>query len=940
MLVLLLSVFAVISIYLDRQQQSTRLTKARVVAQQVANSLEVFSADRERALLDLLVTWPAFDPNPVDWFNAHASTMRAVLPGFDNILWADENQLIQWSISESNREQLRHQALASIGLQIDPNRETFSSHIKQQPDGHHYTYIGRSISPQEHKFGYVVASFDVHTTLLVMVGELSVPEFSFKITDGNRVLIQSGEIIEDDPLIKQPISFAKREWVMQLQSTHTGVTIGTIIFSVGASMSSLLCLILFRALRSAFRHSLTQIRYQAASESSLDAILIFQWVKNSLSEFNLVEANKVAQSIFAQPSEQLIQLNLKQVAALIGSPELNDRIVNVFESGQAYERYLQVDSKVISPEWIKVQAVKADTGIALTVRDVTSRFIAEQKLRRSEEKFRRLIDGLNGHFIYAQNADGVIEFVSSSVRDILGYEPEYFRVNYHRLICKSADNLADIKQQLRQGQRPEAYQIEIYSKIGEVKVIECRESPLLSDAGEFRGIEGIGRDVTQDIALQKQVHYQANHDQLTGLYNRFAFDRQLKLLLQRLRQQGGYSTLCFIDMDQFKLVNDSCGHPAGDELLRQVSKILSAGLGTEDILARVGGDEFCLVYGDCRIEQATSKLDKLLAAIGEYRFIWDDKFFYIGASIGVVEISTGSVSAQELIKAADDGCYQAKKQGKNRYFIYQDGDQDVSYKQSELELVNRIQQAIEKDNLELFQQPIVPLNRPADGLHYEILLRMPDGAGGYLSPALFIPVAERYGLMNKIDTWVVEQTLSLLEAHPRHVDNLSKCAINLSGLTLGDENMLSRIVQRLTLSSIPPEKICFEITETTAVINLATATDFIDSLRSIGAKFALDDFGAGMSSFTYLKNMAVDYVKIDGSFVRNMCRDKIDYASVKAIHEIASSMGKLTVAEFVSDNEIKQALTELGVSYGQGFGLGKPAPLLQLLASNHCSKAC
>ena len=508
-----------------------------------------------------------------------------------------------------------------------------------------------------------------------------------------------------------------------------------------------------------------------------------------------------------------------------------------------------------------------------------------------------------------------------------------------------------------QGVKPAPYLVHYCSSDSTELVLEFSDTPILDESGALIAVEGIARDVTKEQELQAEVAYQANHDQLTGLLNRYAFDKQLREILEanaanipainaeidRDNVTAIYPSLisadttnpgvmCFIDMDRFKLVNDSCGHPAGDKLLQEVSTIFRQHISDKDLLARIGGDEFCIIYHEQPLDKVKIKLDKLLKAISTYRFMYEDKLFFVGASIGVIEINPQEHNAAELIKAADNACYKAKHLGRNRYFVYHAQDAQLGMDSSENDVLHTLHKALQFDGFELYSQAIMPLNGITEddnrGLeHYEILLRLTGSDGTLISPGLFIPLAERHGLMNKVDYWVVDNTLKTLEANPLHVDNVAKVAINLSGITLGDEITLMKITQRLQGTSVPLEKICFEITETTAVTNLSAAKHFISTLREIGCSFALDDFGAGMSSFTYLKNLDVDYVKIDGSFVRNIVHDPIDHATVTAINNIAHSMGKQTVAEFVVDTATANVLKALQVDYGQGFALDKPKPL-------------
>jgi diguanylate cyclase (GGDEF)-like protein/PAS domain S-box-containing protein len=934
-LFLLLSLlFALVSLYLETQERQRMASKARVVAQQVSNSIEVFSADRRRALEDLMITWPENYPNVIDWFNARAQTTRHVLPGFDDIMWLDDKLGIRWSSKYQTPTAPMQQVLFELAEQLPAQTSTeFTSRLYQTSPEQYYALILRPINPYDLQHGYIMASFDIQETLAVMIGELVGSDFNFQLFDGEQLLMVNGELISSEIVITQPVTFAGRQWQLKLQSNRGTLHIGYVVLLIGLIMSLTLSIFVHRQLRSAFKLSQSQQRYKAASEASLDAILVFRVIRSrqQISDFSLAEANHMALRLFVTEDNRLQNKTLSEQLTALDARPLLRICIRVCQSGRAHEQYIACGNPLVKAQWLKIQIVKAGDGVAVTVRDITARRLSEQALKDSEEKFRRLVDGLSGHFIYSHDPGGKVSFVSHSVEDILGYSAEYFRHNYRRCVKRAPENEQQIRRQLISGQRPEPYVVDYFTASGEVRQIEYRDSPVFDQHGRLIAIEGIGRDVTADLALQQQVYYQANHDQLTGLYNRYAFDRQLNTLLEQVKQHRSRATLCYIDMDQFKLVNDSCGHQAGDELLRQVANLLSGGIDEQDILARVGGDEFCLVFTSLSVEQVKPRLTEMLQAIRSFRFTWGDKLFHIGASIGVVEIHAGMANSVELIKAADHACYSAKNTGRNRYHVFDASDQKLNYQQNELEWVNAIQKALQHDSFVLYCQPIIPFNHAAQGLHYEILLRMQNEQGELLNPGIFIPIAERYGLMNKIDEWVFTNTIDFLERHPQHLDVLSKCAINLSGMTLGNEEFLDKIVSHLRYANIPPEKICFEITETAAVTNLGSASHFIDVLRDMGCRFALDDFGAGMSSFTYLKNMAVDYVKIDGSFVRNMCRDRSDYATVKAIHEIASSMGKLTIAEFVSDQESCRALTALGIDYGQGFALSKPMPLPSIL---------
>jgi diguanylate cyclase (GGDEF)-like protein len=423
------------------------------------------------------------------------------------------------------------------------------------------------------------------------------------------------------------------------------------------------------------------------------------------------------------------------------------------------------------------------------------------------------------------------------------------------------------------------------------------------------------------------LRYQAQHDDLTGLINRREFEVRLERCLKSVHENNAQHVFCYLDLDQFKLVNDTCGHSAGDELLKQVSVLLSNKMRERDTLARLGGDEFGLLLENCTLADANQINNALLKTIRDYRFIYDDKIFNIGVSIGLVVINRGFENASDIIHAADSACYSAKSAGRNQSFLFNAGDIEVVQHRSAVEAISDITDEIDDQQFMLYCQPIVPLNAEVNQLrHYEILLRKIDLDGKIILPTTFIPSAERYHLMPNIDRWVIK---NVFLAYRQMLDiNAEKCdyvfSINLSGTSLGDKSLLGFIQDMFVKYSIPPEAICFEITETAAIVNLKNTILLFSELQKLGCSFALDDFGSGMSSFTYLKNFDVDYLKIDGTFVKEMHVNKIDHAMVRSIHSVAEAMNIKTVAEFVENEEILRELKAIGVHYGQGLYLGVP----------------
>ncbi len=429
---------------------------------------------------------------------------------------------------------------------------------------------------------------------------------------------------------------------------------------------------------------------------------------------------------------------------------------------------------------------------------------------------------------------------------------------------------------------------------------------------------------------EAQLRYQASHDALTGLFNRHEFERRAKLLISRIRNSKGEHALCFMDLDQFRVVNDTCGHIAGDELLRQLGHVLKDSVRKSDILARLGGDEFGILMEHCTADQAKRTVTELQQTIQNFQFSWEKNSFRIGVSIGLVSFSGTTSSITEVLKQADAACYMAKDLGRNRIHVYQPEDTQMELRHGEMQWVTRINLALEENRYILYAQNIVPLNNSRE-IHYELLLRMIDEHGKIIPPNIFLPAAERYDLMHKLDVWVVNHAFALIASHPAFIEQIHFISINLSGQSITNVNFLNSVIAQIKTLDIEASKICFEVTETAAISNLRAASNFISRLRELGCHFALDDFGSGLSSFAYLKNLPVDYLKIDGMFVRDIAEDPIDKAMVRSINDIGHVMGMKTIAEFVENSEIKGMLSEIGVDYAQGYGIGRPRPFEEIL---------
>lgn len=437
-------------------------------------------------------------------------------------------------------------------------------------------------------------------------------------------------------------------------------------------------------------------------------------------------------------------------------------------------------------------------------------------------------------------------------------------------------------------------------------------------------------DVTETRRLSEKIAYQASHDELTGLVNRRQFDIYIQDLVIRAHEDNSVHVLCYLDLDQFKVVNDTGGHLAGDELLRQLGELLREQVRKTDILARLGGDEFGILMMHCTIEQALQTGEKLRNAIRDFQFGWENRSYSVGVSIGLAPIHKASGNAVEIMKQADAACYAAKDRGRNRLHVFTPDDEELAERQGEMQWVEQIRLGIDQNRFELYGQRIAAVKSDETGLHFEALVRYQDTAGNSIPPGAFLPAAERYGIAPALDRWVIATLFEYMANTPGFLDRLTLVSVNLSGLSLCDDNMLTFISGQFRHWHIPTNKVCFEITETAAIGNLSDAKHFIDTLRKKGCRFSLDDFGSGLSSFGYLKNLPVDFLKIDGLFVKDIVDDRVDFAMVKAINEVGQVMNKKTIAEFVENEQILNILRNLGVDYAQGYGVAKPVPLREL----------
>ena len=570
--------------------------------------------------------------------------------------------------------------------------------------------------------------------------------------------------------------------------------------------------------------------------------------------------------------------------------------------------------------------------------DITERKLYEEALFREKESAQITLQSI-GDGVITTDSKCHVEYINPVAEDLTGWKvddasgrpiDEIFR-GFHEETCEPLENPLSVsirRDRAIKSVRPTL----LIRRDGNELYIESTASPIRDGKGIVTGGVLVFHDVSESRELNRRLSYHASHDILTGLVNRREFENRLERALKSAKARETSYALCYLDLDQFKIVNDSCGHSAGDALLGQLGALLKSKIRWRDTLARLGGDEFGVLLESCSLDEAMQSAESLRVAIGEYKFMWDERSFRLGVSIGVVPISADNENVTALLSAADSACQAAKEAGRNRIHSFQENDIDLMRRRREMQWAARINNALEENRFELFRQTIQPLQTDEEGAHYEILLRMRDETGGIIAPGLFIEAAERYGITPNIDRWVIRSAFRWLVSEADERERLALCSINLSGQSFGDEKFLPFVVDQFQMSGIDATKICFEITETAAIASYSQANRFINALKELGCKFALDDFGTGLSSFGYLKHFPVDFLKIDGSFVKEILHDPIDREMVRSINEIGHLTGKQTIAEFAENEEIITMLRGMGIDYAQGYGVSEPKRVTRAVA--------
>ncbi|MEL6930347.1 MAG: EAL domain-containing protein, partial [Cyanobacteria bacterium J06600_6] len=587
----------------------------------------------------------------------------------------------------------------------------------------------------------------------------------------------------------------------------------------------------------------------------------------------------------------------------------------------------------------------SDSAVIWIARDITSRKEKEEEEQYIGNELAQITLQSIGDSVITTDADGRVQYLNPSAESLTGWSVKeakgklFAEVFY--LLDHSGNRLTSnlIDQVIRHYQVSKLVEKNnLVARNGICYEIEGSASPIMNRQQKLMGTVTVFRDVTQARKMARKLSWQASHDSLTKLYNRHKFEEFAAQAIADVQLHQAQYAFCYLDLDRFKIINDTCGHAAGDRLLCQVTNLLSKRIRRADIFARLGGDEFGIIFRQCPIEVAFECANELRQLVEDFRFIWQDKVFRIGVSMGLVAIKPTTETLNSLFNYADAACYVAKQQGGNCVHLCDEQDIVFAQQQGERQWIEKINCALEKNDFRLYIQKIVPIQeflqtserQLGDGVHYEVLLRLNDSSGNIISPGVFLPAAERYGLMPAIDRWVISNFFAGYEAYcqSEYSSASQLFTINLSGASINNQEFGNFLRSQFDRYSIPPKTICFEITETVAITNLEQANILISQLKELGCSIALDDFGSGMSSLTYLKNLPIDYLKIDGSFVTNIANDELDYATVECFNHISQIMNIKTIAEFVEDQTILKKLRQIGVDFAQGYGIERPKPLV------------
>lgn len=673
-------------------------------------------------------------------------------------------------------------------------------------------------------------------------------------------------------------------------------------------------------------------------------IWMFRWFSNgpffrdAVAIWREAEQYILRLRVLADEIEAVLARNGPTAATL---PALRAEVVEIATILRPME--LEFSSTLVAgARWLRSTLLAASAAAFLLLAAVATVVLGRtmRQIRDSESEFRAAFQqALVG--MAKLDTEGRFVEVNDALCRILGRDREQLRaMNLHAVV--DLDPLAVPDGSDGQGDERFGVPIERETVRGDGSRRWLRWTVSLIGGNQHRPdrMLAVVEDVSEARELVEEISHQASHDALTGLINRREIERRVQHCIQHARNHKTRHALCFLDLDQFKLVNDSCGHAAGDQLLRGLGNELASRLRASDALGRLGGDEFAVILQHTGLDGALQAAEKLRRSIDEFAFHWQQRHLRVTGSVGVVEINERTPDLNWLLAAADTACYMAKDEGRNRVRAYVETDLAVARRRGEMELASELRQILDDRRLHLHGQCIRstrgdPTARP----HYEVLIRPVDTQGAAHSPAAFLAAAERYQLAEHVDRVVIEMVLEQLAAHPNHLQALHRCHINLSAQSIASVEFRAHIDRLLDNSCVPAEKLCFEVTETAMIGNLHQARTFIQDLRDRGSLIALDDFGSGLSSFAYLKSLPVDMLKIDGVFVRDLGDDPIDLAVLGAICQVAQALGVPTIAEWVESTRTLARLPEIGIDYAQGYAIHRPCPLAELLRQQQLPRA-
>ncbi|MEZ8096028.1 EAL domain-containing protein [Photobacterium swingsii] len=781
--------------------------------------------------------------------------------------------------------------------------------------------------------GVVTSGYDLGTMmgkLLVNVLNDDIAQYPVVLSSPSQLMLNYpmlekwGINVENDQalLVNRPQSWFERHKKELKTMLFTILVMGPVII--------LLALMIRRQQKSERQLQQSQALFEGVFDQSFQYIAILE-SHGSLVSANLALQHLLGRSVikYDRPLwrwccwDQEGALQLSQAFLLAQSDQMS-RFTAELQSSDGDRLILDITIK-------SMPSNEAESGqMLLEARDITARSQMEEKLRDREVSYSLLYEQ-QPVILLTIDSQARIQSVNQFAADLLGYDKR--QLLGHKVTDFYFEDSAGPQQFMAsaaQENDQKVWRRQLQYRCANGNTVWIRET--IRPAQSKKQLLIVGEDITSTHQLEAKLEYQARHDYLTDLFNRSYFEQQLEHVLLEASDKGARHAMFYIDLDQFKVINDTAGHEAGDEALKQVALMLQSITPSKATLARLGGDEFAVILRHCDAHDAVAFGKEILLLLDEAEFYWQNTRFSFSCSIGVRLIDETAGSPQQVHAQADTACYAAKDEGRNRLHLYHPDDEELKRRELEMEYVNHIRDALVEKRLELHAQQISPLNGGAGKHHYEILVRMRNQDGSMVSPGLFIPAAERYNLAHLIDRYVVQEAISWLQANPKAIEQLEMCAINLSGQSMGNRDFVEFLIALIRDSGIPTEKLCLEITETAAIGNMSEAIQLFTQLKSLGCLISLDDFGSGLSSFGYLKRMPVDIIKIDGMFVRDIAEDDMDFAMVKAINELAKKMGKKTVAEFVESDAILTKLQALGVDYAQGYLFGKPQPLAKLVA--------